>query len=378
MTYSHKMRPQKPLILVNALKLHQGPHRLPTGNFQIVLHLAAELGQNGEFDVRFLTDLDSYPPLSKQLESSRLIRTNLSGNSILAADWAVVGAVRRLRPTIYHRPTGQLPFMRLPCRTIAGIADISFMTLPYPPLRRLYKEASYRWTTWMADRVTCISRFTYDEVALRLKVPKQRLRVVPLGANPMPAPDYSSADSRSGPFFVVFAHQTHKNPELCFEAFSHVAKANPTAWLAIIGKNDYVDKLLKPLAKKLGIDASVQFIGAPDAAQLTGLYDRAIGLLFPSRFEGFGMPVLEAMGRGCPVVCSNVCSLPEVAGSAAVLLDPDDLNGMTSAMFRLLDDPEWRGRLVASGYAQAQKFTWKKTAECTEEIYRELLSEQQK
>jgi len=364
----------RPRILINALKLHQGPHRLPTGNFQIVLHLAAELGQSDEFDIKYLTDLDSHPVLAEHVPESRLVRTSLRGNSIAAADWTVLTAVRRLRPQIYHRPTGQLPFCPLPCKTISGIADVSFRTLPYPFLRRLYKEASYRWTARMADRIICISQFTHDEVALHFKVPLTRLRVAHLGANPMPSAAPLGGGSPREAYFVVFAHQVHKNAELCLRALGQIRRQHPAATLAVVGKNEFVELTLKPLAMQLGLAGAVEFVGAPSAGQLAGLYDRAVGLLFPSRFEGFGMPVLEAMGRDCPVVCSNAGSLPEVAGDAAVVLDPDDLDGMVSAMARLLTDQGWRASLVQAGRAQVQKFTWRRTAELTEDVYRELLA----
>lgn len=363
----------RPLVLLNALKLHQGPERLPTGNFQHVLHLATELSRCPEFDVRLLTDLDSHGPLAERIDAEQLVPTPLRGNSIVAADRAVVQAVRRLQPAIYHRPTGQLPFFKLPCRAVTGVADLGFMVLPHPLLKRLYKELSYRWTMYQADCVVCVSQFTRADVARRLGVPDEKLRVIPHGANQLPPPDTRLADQVGGPFFVVFAHQTHKNAELCLRALGALRTEMPSLRLAVIGKNAFVERTLKPLAAQAGVGTMARFMGVPTSAELAGLYRRAVGLLFPSRFEGFGLPVLEAMNMDCPVVCSNVCSLPEVAGDAAVQLAPDNLDGMKAAMRRLILDSRWREERIAAGRLQAAKFTWRRAAELTIAIYQELL-----
>lgn len=363
----------RPIVLLNALRLHQGPLRLPTGNFQHVLHLAEKLALSTDFDVRVLVDRESHGPMAARIEEAQLVPTGLRGQSIALADWATLKAVRHLSPDIYHRPAGQLPPCRLPCAAVAGLADLSFMTLPYPPLKRLYKELSYRWTVRWADRIICASRFTRDDVARRLGVPLEKLRVIYHGANPMPRPDHALADSRQGPFFLVFAHQPHKNAEVCLRALANLAAPMAPPWLAIVGDNEYVRRSLRPLATRLGIANSVVFVGAPSTARLAGLYDRATALLFPSKFEGFGLPVLEAMSHGCPVVCSNACSLPEVAGAAGVLLDTDDHIGIASAMVRLLSDRRWRSDLVAAGMRQASQFTWENAAEMTRDVYRELV-----
>lgn len=367
-------RRKKPLILFNAIKLHQGPYRLPTGNFQQVLHLAAELAHSPDFDFRILTDLDSHPAFAEKVGEPPLIQTGLRGNSVLAADRAVVRAVRDLQPDIYHRQSGQLPFARLDCQTVVGIADLSFMALPHPPLKRLYKELSYRWTVRRADRILCISRFTRDDVARRLKVDAAKLRVVHLGANILPPADPSLAGKIVGRYFVAFGHQTHKNVELCLRALASLGSGAPEAQLALVGRNDYIEKSIKPLVRDLGVETKVHFVGAPSAAQLAGLYRRAEGLLFPSRFEGFGLPVLEAMGQDCPVICSNVCSLPEVAGEAAIQLDPDDLSGWVDTMRRLMTDSRLRTDLIEAGRLQVGRFSWKLAAQATETVYRDLLS----
>ena len=117
----------------------------------------------------------------------------------------------------------------------------------------------------------------------------------------------------------------------------------------------------------------MRFLGPVADADLPALYAAATCFVFPSRYEGFGLPVLEAMACGTPVACSNVSSLPEVAGDAALLFDPADAAAMAQAIARLLDEPSLRDDLRTRGLAQAARFTWERTAARTLDVYRKLL-----
>jgi glycosyltransferase involved in cell wall biosynthesis len=132
---------------------------------------------------------------------------------------------------------------------------------------------------------------------------------------------------------------------------------------------------LRELAAELGIDDRVHLPGWLDDADLDGLYRLASCVALPSRLEGFGLPVLEAMARGVPVACSDRTALPEVAGDAALLFDPDDLEAVTDAVARLLRDVPLREELVARGLARARQFTWDATAAATLESYRRAVAE---
>lgn len=368
------MKRERPLVLLNALKLHQGPNRLPTGNFQHVFHLADSLTERTEFNLRLLTDLDSHPPLCAKLSEELLIPTRLRGNSIWAADRAVIEAIRRYQPQIYHRPTGQLPFSRLPCKSITGIADLNFMALPHPFIKRLYKEISYRWSVSRADRVICVSKYTCEYVHRKLRVPPSKLRVVYHGTNALVEPNFEYSKTIDGRFFLAFAHQAHKNAELCLRIFCQLKDQFKDVRLVLVGANSFVDETLKPLSKLLNLGSVVRFVGAPSSAELSALYRNALGLLFPSRFEGFGLPILEAMGVGCPVISSNVCSLPEVAGDGALQLCPDDLAGWINAVQRCIVDEHYRNYWAVAGRSRSTQFTWKKAAAETVAIYQELLA----
>jgi glycosyltransferase involved in cell wall biosynthesis len=122
------------------------------------------------------------------------------------------------------------------------------------------------------------------------------------------------------------------------------------------------------------METFVHFIGFADDEDLPALYKNATCLAFPSLYEGFGLPVLEAMAAGVPVLTSNVSSLPEVAGDAAITVDPYDLDAITDGLQRLIQDTDLRDRLIQKGLARAREFTWEKSARQLIGIYQDLLS----
>jgi glycosyltransferase involved in cell wall biosynthesis len=166
----------------------------------------------------------------------------------------------------------------------------------------------------------------------------------------------------------VSAKRPHKNLERLFEAVSRVS-VEPEPVLLVTG---YPTTFEAELRRRAG--ERVRFAGWVDDQTLEGLYRIATCLAFPSLAEGFGLPVLEAMLRGVPVVCSNATSLPEVAGEAALYFDPTDTGEITLALERVLGDESLRKRLATAGMAQAGKFTWEATAEATIEAYKKALA----
>lgn len=367
----------RPLVLMHALRLAEGLHGHLGGNFYHVQHLAKAIHATSDVRLIVLTDEGSHGALAESSPELELLPARARGSGVLAADRQVLEACEHLRPDLYHRPTGQLPFSRLPCRTVVSIADLNFRTLPMRWTRRLYKEVSYRWTVRRADRITCVSEFTRSEVIRHLHVSPQRLSVVPHGTIELAPAHQGLADTVEGPFWLTFGHQEHKNVETVLRALELRRGQSGTfrEKVVVVGRSAHIDQVLRPMVAAMGLTDAVLFPGRVDEPSLHGLYRRAIGLLFLSRYEGFGLPVLEAMGSGCPVVSSNACSLPEVVGDAAIVLPPDDSAGVCEAMRRLTSEPELREQLVTRGRARAREFTWARAAHQTVSIYRTLLTE---
>jgi glycosyltransferase involved in cell wall biosynthesis len=363
--------PQRTTVLLHALKLHEGPLRLPAGNFVHTLNLACALANECEIEswrLLVLVDELGWDAFSRVMSRDMLVRVGVRNPSVVQADRAVVKAVRTIRPNIYHRPTGQLPFSRLGCRTVASIADLNFRWLPTPLLVRVYKEISYRWTVRVADRITCVSEFTRLDAITKLQVRPMKIRAIHHGTPHLDPPE--KIDGLPQRYWLTFAHQAHKNVEVILRALNALRREDH---LLVVGASHYVERVLKPMVQALHLESRVQFLGRISSGKLTGLYRNATGLLFISRFEGFGLPVLEAMSSSCPVIASNVCSLPEVGGDAILYVDPDDVAGLAEAMGAIIGNPSMRSDLAKRGVDRAASFTWHKAAKQTLEVYRTLV-----
>ena len=369
----HNIVNARPRVLLHALRLAEGPHHHLGGNYYHTQHLARAIAETGAVELILLADEHTMEPLRAVVPGCEIVCMQLAEGGVLKADQAVGQACRRVRPDVFHRPTGQLPLMRLPCRTVASIADLNFRVLPTPTLKRLYKELSYRWTIRLADRITCVSDYTRREVIRHLGAPEEKILVIQHGANVLPPADNALCAGIPGPYWLSFGHQAHKNVETVMRALQARRRASQVPeHLVVVGRSAHIDTVLKPLAGKLGLDEVVYFAGRVDDASLRGLYEGALGLVFLSRYEGFGLPVLEAMECGCPVIASDVCSLPEVAGTAALFFSPDDVTGVEAGMNTLVADAVVRTGLIAAGRKRAAGFTWERAARETIAVYQSL------
>ena len=235
-------------------------------------------------------------------------------------------------------------------------------------------------TARRTDLVITGSADSARDIASELEVAAERIVVVHNGVRLDPAaPFVDEAELRArhalggGPVLLCVAQKrTYKNQAAVVRALA--ALGDPTAMLVLPGAATPYEDELRVLARELGVGDRVRLLGWVDDDELEGLYRMATLLVLPSRIEGFGLPVLEAMGRGLPVVCSRTTALGEIAGAAAVLVDPDDQAEIDAAVARVAADPALRERLAAAGRARAATFTWQRTADETVAAYRRALA----
>jgi glycosyltransferase involved in cell wall biosynthesis len=223
-----------------------------------------------------------------------------------------------------------------------------------------------------ADRVAVLSEATRDDVVELLRVPADRIDVVPLAGRPAEAAPAAEADVRerlglgTGPVVLaVSSKRTHKNLLRLVRAMKRVRERCPGAVLVIPGNPTPHEAELRAAAEQAGLADAVRLPPYADAAELEALYALCSVAAVPSLVEGFGLPVLEAMQRGTPVACARISSLPEVAGDAARYFDPYDEDDISAALIDVIGDPILRARLAEAGRAQAAQFTWRRTAELT-------------
>lgn len=223
-----------------------------------------------------------------------------------------------------------------------------------------------------ARQVCTVSEFSRKEIAGAFSIPMHRIEVLPEGAEHLlrVAPDRSILDAHGllqKPFFLcVSSIVAHKNFELVARALQ-ACPPHANFHVAIAGGGDA--RVFG--ATDLSEDPRIKWLGYVSDEQLRALYERAAAFLFPSRYEGFGLPPLEAMSLGCPVICSSAASMPEVCGDAAWHIDPLDADGLRDAMLRLLCDTALAERLRAKGRERAGCWTWRRAAcELLSQVYR--------
>jgi glycosyltransferase involved in cell wall biosynthesis len=253
----------------------------------------------------------------------------------------------------------------------AGIRDLGMKVLVPLAVRR-------------SDRVIADSQSTREDLVELLGARRERIDVVALGLGavrrqkPLEEREVRARlrldgdeEHHRGARTVVLslsAKRPHKNLMALIGALARIpAERRPV--LVLAGYATAHEAELRARASALGVDADVRFPAWVPDDELEGLWALTTAFVFPSLYEGFGLPVLEAMARGVPVACSNASSLPEVAGEAALLFDPGDEAAIAQALERLLGDEALRERLRARGVAQAQRFTWERTAQATLESY---------
>ena len=304
------------------------------------------------------------------------------------AGWTLVGlprAAARARVDVLHAPAYTAPFWA-PAPTVVTVHDVSYETHPewYPYRRDWLRRAFYRRSARAADHVLTVSRFSAGEIAGALRIPRERITVVPLGVSPAFAP---AANARPGELpvevpvpFVLHVGDLHVRRNLVTVVDAVLAArrrfgALPGLSLVLAGIDrdaDIADGLCARAEAADDADAVVA-LGPVEEKVLHELYRGASALVYPSRYEGFGLPLLEAMASGTPVIASCAGAIPEVVGDAAVLLDPHDVNGWTDAIAQVVNDARLHADLRRRGLTRAAGFTWARTARATMDVYRKML-----
>ncbi|WP_310603771.1 glycosyltransferase family 4 protein [Anaerosporobacter sp.] len=266
-------------------------------------------------------------------------------------------------------------------KKIAMVHDMSYKAYPETvrAKTRKFLELSLAKTCKRADKIITISEFSKAEIIRYLQVESEKIEVISLGVDTKYYnSDYSERDIEkikekyninSEYFLYLGTIEPRKNIERLIRAYGALyEQKKDIPKLILAGKKGWLYDEIFNTVDELKLHSMIEFLGYVDIKDAPKLIKGAIAFVFPSLYEGFGLPPLEAMACGTPVITSNVASLPEVVGEAGLLVNPLDINEIKDAMLRIETESGLRTQLVEAGLLQAKKFNWEKTAKCVEEI----------
>lgn len=386
MTTEIGRRPLRIGIVTDALyeRIVDGEVRIANGGvgvyvYQLVSHLLTLDQLNQYFLIRVgegQLDIYRHP----RAQSTFLPRTYLNRAAAVLGG-AYSRQVRDLKLDLVHFPNmfgGGL--LRAPAKQIATVHDLTPLTIPstHPRSRVIATRIAIGHAVRTADRVIVPSNATARDLIDRSLAPSERIVCIPEGVNPLmrrvsPTPEFAARYGITKPFILtVGVLEPRKNQTILLDVLRVLRKEGHDLELIIIGRPGW--RWVDPLSTEKYRDMRpwVRILADISDPDLMEFYNRAELFMYPSFYEGFGLPILEAMACGAPVISSGVSSMPEVAGSAALFADPRDVETFTSQALRLLRDRQLRNAMVEAGIKRAQTFTWRATAEATLALYEEV------
>lgn len=309
-------------------------------------------------------------------------------NQILKIAWQhfyLPCRIKNLRIDVFHEPTFIAPFFKQ-CPTVITVHDVAYKLLPdcFTFRNRLYLEQLMQRSIDTSDMVIAISENTKKDIMLNYKIKEEKIKVVYGAADEAFHPLTESREEKSAQIkakygitdnfiLTVSLISPRKNMVNLIRAFKKLKQKDKINYqLVIVGKKGWLFKEVFEEAAASGYEKDIIFCDFVPRDDLVMLYNATDVFVYPSLYEGFGLPLVEAMACDCPVVASNLSSIPEVCFGAALLINPHDPVEIADAIFRILTDSPLRKALVEKGRRRVGMFSWKRAAEETIRIYNSL------
>ncbi len=368
--------------------LTYGLDRSPTGigRHAVDLLQALKAQPNSPQIVLLTTEREDNFGLWQQFENYPLRGCYRLPGLLTLGNWSLNHAIKKYKLDLLHDPNGIAPFL-FPTRAKRIVTIHDTIGYVYPQLHNRLDNWRYRlqlpFCARQAQAVMTISKFSRQDLLRFLKLKQNKLHVSANGVESVFKPGRAAQIEPvlkryeiAAPYLLyVGGLNARKNLPRLLEAFAQVRPHYPQLKLVIGGKRQWHHQEIDLALKKYNLEPAVHFTGYIDDADLPMVYAGAELFVFPSLYEGFGLPPLEAMACGTPVVCSNTSSLPEVVGDAALTVDPYDVKGLAEAIERVLGDPILQEDLRQKGLARAAQFSWERTARETLKVYQQVLQQ---
>jgi len=288
---------------------------------------------------------------------------------------------KKLKADFIHYPNFNSSF----CPSIpfvVTICDLIYYLFPEAcpnKLGHLYAKAMLRHSAKKSKSIITISSFSKNDIIKYLGVPEAKVNPMYIGVNqeyhPVePAKDLLKKYHIRGKYILYLGNHEHRKNIVGLIKAYFKSECRKDYYLVIGGKKDLRRKEIYEIIDRLAIGERVVFTGYIQQEDIPALYSAADLFVFPSFYEGFGLPPLEAMACGTPVVCSNAASLPESVGDAAIMVEPEEIETLAGAMDRVLENESIQKHLIARGFEQAKKFSWENTARATIKVYQKVLA----
>jgi glycosyltransferase involved in cell wall biosynthesis len=317
-----------------------------------------------------------------EIESDRRFTSmRIPKNPLLRLGVSLPYRLKKLRPDVFHCQYVQPPFNR--SRTVVTIHDLAHEHYPdfFSPIEALRMKKMVRATAQRADHILTVSQFCADDIERRCRVPRKKITV----AYQSPADVFHPRDKQTcqdrlaqkygiaSPFILYVGRmQARKNLPRLVEAYSRLRKQGASEKLVLVGARDWGAERVTEKIREMRLEDSVIFPGYMALHDLPLFYNAAEVFVFPSMFEGFGLPVLEGMASGVPTVTSTGSSLQEVAGDGALLVDPLDVHSLADGIHRVLSDRGLRDQLITRGLRRSADFSLERFAQAHIAIYEKL------
>ncbi|MBD2346111.1 glycosyltransferase family 4 protein [Anabaena subtropica] len=287
-------------------------------------------------------------------------------NRLMWVQFKLPNLYRQLKSQLLFSPIPEIPLFSQ-CRSILTIHDLIPLRFPqeFSAAQILYCRHYIPAVIKQSEHIICDSLSTANDIRNFLGISKDKITVIPLAIDKK---NFRFLDLPRKNYFLYYGrHNFYKNLNRLITAFAALPNQDYELWLAGPSDARYTPSLQVQIAE-LGISNRVKFLDYVPYSELPIIINQAIALVFPSLWEGFGLPVLEAMACGTPVISSNLSSLPEVAGDAAILINPYNTAEITDAMQMVATDVELRSQLSIKGIARANQFSWEKTGQATVQV----------